>query len=64
MKERGIWKIKEVKTEIKLWNDLKRHIAKKMKGKTYTKDLEKEVNYMLKERSSYLKRLRGIIRKI
>ena len=49
--------IKEVKKDLKLWEDLKKYVEKKMKGKTLTKGLEKEINYMIKERKEYLKNL-------
>lgn len=48
---------KEIKKEIKLWKNLRDYVMKRMVGKTFTKDLEKEINYMLNERMTYLSNL-------
>ena len=44
--------------ELKLWENLKSHVKKNMKGKTLTAPLEKEINSMIDERKDYLKNLR------
>lgn len=53
--------IKELKDELNLWKDLKKYVMKNMKGKTHTKELEKEVNYMIKERIVYFKNLKEVL---
>ncbi len=49
--------IKKVKEELKMWKDLKKKLLNKLKGKTYIKEVEKETNWVIKERSTYLKNL-------
>lgn len=49
--------ISEVKNEIKVWQDLEAYVIKNMRGKTLTKDLEKEIKLMASERTEYLRRL-------
>ena len=49
--------IKKIKGEIKLWEDARSYLMKKMRSKTYTKGLEKEIDYMIKERNTYLKNM-------
>ncbi len=51
--------IKKLEKELKLWTDLKKYVAKKMSGKTLTKDIEKQINYMIKDRADYIKRLKN-----
>jgi len=45
--------VDKYKKEIKLWEDLKSYVGKNMKGKTLTKSLEKEINFMIKKRKAY-----------
>ncbi len=48
----------KVKKELKLWEDVKDYVIKKMQGKTLTKDLEEEISSMIKERKDYLNSLK------
>ena len=47
----------EIKKEVKLWKNLKDYVRKNMIGKTLTSPVEKEIDFMIKERKSYLRRL-------
>ncbi|KKM01799.1 hypothetical protein LCGC14_1790830 [marine sediment metagenome] len=48
---------KEVKEELKLWENLKSHVKKNMVGKTLTAPIESEINSMVDERKNYIKNL-------
>jgi len=53
----------EVKNEIKIWKDLKKYVDKHVKGKTFTISLEKEIDYMISERNTLLKNMKGELKK-
>lgn len=50
--------LKKLEKEFKLWRGLKTYVLKRMKGKTPTKDIEKNVNDMIKERKKYIDKIK------
>lgn len=51
--------LKKYEKQFKLWRGLKIYVLKRMKGKTPTKDIEKNVNDMIKERKRYFDKVKG-----
>ena len=48
---------KEVEAELKLWENLEDYVRKNLIGKTLTSPVEKEIDFLIKERKIYLRRL-------